>query len=81
MDCNNFFYLLGENMYTKIDDLKHANIIKEYLEKNPEATRKDLTTALQLNYRRLLQLNKTGAIVLPIPTPHNKRNKLKIVRL
>ena len=24
MDCNNFFYLLGENMYTEIDDLKHA---------------------------------------------------------
>lgn len=68
-------------MYTEIDDLKHANIIKEYLEKNPEATRKSLTTALRLNYRRLLQLNKTGVITLPIATPHNKRNKPKITRL
>ena len=24
-------------MYTQIDDLKHADLIKEYLEKNPEA--------------------------------------------
>ena len=26
--------LIGENMYTQLDDLKHANMIKEYLETN-----------------------------------------------
>jgi hypothetical protein len=68
-------------MYTKIDDLKHAGMIKEYLEKNPEATRKDLTVALRFNYRRLIQLNKVGAIALPAATPLGKRNKPKTVRL
>jgi hypothetical protein len=68
-------------MYTKIDDLKHAGMIKEYLEKNPEATRKDLTVALRFNYRRLIQLNKVGSIVLPSATPLGKRNKPKTVRL
>jgi hypothetical protein len=68
-------------MYTQIDDLKHANLIKEYLEKNPEAKRTDLCTALRFNYRRLIQLNKTGAIVLPEATPRGKRNKTKTDRL
>lgn len=68
-------------MYTEIDDLKHANLIKEYLEKNPTANRMDLCTALRFNYRRLIQLHKTGAIILPEITPHGQRNKPKIVRL
>ena len=68
-------------MYTQIDDLKHAGMIKEYLEKNPEATRKDLIVALRFNYRRLIQLNKTGVIVLPEATPRGKRNKAKTDRL
>lgn len=68
-------------MYTEIDDLKHAGMIKEYLEKNPQATRKDLTSSLRLNYRRLVQLDKVGAITLPAATPIGQRNKPKIVRL
>jgi len=55
-------------MYTEIDDLKHAAMIKEYLEKNPEATRKDLTNVLRFNYRRLIQLDKVGVITLPAAT-------------
>lgn len=68
-------------MYTEIDDLKHAAMIKEYLEKNPEATRKDLTNVLRFNYRRLIQLDKVGVIKLPAATPLGKRNKPKTVRL
>jgi hypothetical protein len=68
-------------MYTQIDDLKHANLIKEYLEQNPAATRADLTTALRFNHRRLIQLDKIGAIVLPEATPRGKRNKTKTDRL
>ena len=68
-------------MYTEIDDLKHAGMIKEYLEKNPEATRKDLISVLRFNYRRLIKLDKLGVITLPAATPLGKRNKPKIVRL
>jgi|688.fasta_scaffold158271_2 predicted DNA-binding ribbon-helix-helix protein len=68
-------------MYTQLDDLKHANLIKEYLEKNPQATRKDLSVALRLNYRRLIKLNTEGVIMLPNPIPFNQRNKPKTVRL
>lgn len=68
-------------MYTEIDDLKHASMIKEYLEKNPEATRKDLISVLRFNYRRLIKLDKLGVITLPAATPLGKRNKPKIVRL
>ena len=68
-------------MYTEIDDLKHASMIKEYLEKNPEATRKDLISVLRFNYRRLIKLDKLGVITLPAATPLGKRNKPKTVRL
>jgi hypothetical protein len=68
-------------MYTQIDDLKHANLIKEYLEQNPTANRAELTTALRFNYRRLIQLDKIGAIVLPAVTPMGQRNKAKTDRL
>jgi hypothetical protein len=68
-------------MYTQLDDLKHANLIKEYLEKTPEATRKDLSVALRLNYRRLIKLHTEGVVMLPNPTPFSQRNKPKTVRL
>jgi hypothetical protein len=73
--------LIGENMYTQLDDLKHANMIKEYLEANPNATRKDLSVALHINYRRLMTLNNNGIITLPHAIPFSQRNKPKIVRL
>ncbi len=68
-------------MYTKVDDLNHANTIKKYLEKNPKATRMDLYTALRFNYRRLAKLDKIGIITLPAATPRGQRNKRKIDRL
>jgi len=62
-------------MYTKIDDMNMAQKILSYIEKNPSATRKDITKYCFTNVRRLRQLEADGYINIPPPMPRELRNK------
>jgi hypothetical protein len=61
-------------MYTKLDDIKHANKIKEYMVKNPVASRKDIMIDCITNSHRLKQLEQLNLITLPMPIPYGMRN-------
>jgi hypothetical protein len=62
-------------MYTKLDDARQADKINAYIKANPNATRKLITKGCVTNTHRLKYLEQQGLIVLPLPTPHNIRNK------
>jgi hypothetical protein len=62
-------------MYTKIDDMNMAQKILLYIEKNPNATRKDITKYCFTNMRRLRQLESEGYINIPAPMPRSLRNR------
>ena len=62
-------------MYTKLDDIKMAQKILLYMEKNPSAIRKDIVKYCFTNMRRLRQLEGEGYINIPPPMPRELRNK------
>ena len=62
-------------MYTKLDDMKMAKKIQLYLEKNPSATRMNITKDCFTNMRRLKQLEADGYITIPAVMPRGLRNK------
>lgn len=62
-------------MHTKIDDMNMARKILLYIEKNPNATRKDITKYCFTNMRRLRQLEADGYLTMPAPMPREIRNK------
>ena len=63
-------------MYTQLDDQKQANKIKEFINLNPTALRKDIEKKLCINWHRLKQLEKTGLVTLPRPL--SKKEALSI---
>lgn len=62
-------------MYTKLDDMKMAQKILDYIEKNPSATRSDIRKYCFTNMRRLRQLEAEGYINIPTPMPREIRNR------
>ena len=62
-------------MYTKLDDIKMAQKILDYIEKNPSATRSDIRKHCFTNMRRLRQLEAEGYINIPTPMPREIRNR------
>ena len=64
-------------MYTKLEDLKTAEIINFYIAKNPHATRTNIVESCYTNFHRLKYLEKEGLIKLPPPLPFGERNGLK----
>jgi hypothetical protein len=62
-------------VYTKIDDMRMAQKILLYIDKNPSATRKEIMHHCFTNMRRLRQLEADGYLTIPLPTPRGIRNK------
>jgi hypothetical protein len=62
-------------MYTKLDDIKMAKKIMDYVEKNPTANRKKIIKYCFTNWRRLNQLEAEGYINILPPTPLAERNR------
>ena len=62
-------------MYTKLDDVKMAQKILDYIQKNPSATRSDIRRYCFTNMRRLKQLESEGYINIPPEMPREIRNK------
>jgi len=52
-------------MYTKLDDQKHANIIKQYMENNPNCSIKEIARQCLLCRVRIKSLAKMGYFSLP----------------
>jgi hypothetical protein len=62
-------------MYTKLDDMKMAQKILDYMEKNPSALRGQITKDCFTNMRRLRQLEAEGYLNIPAPMPRGIRNR------
>ena len=62
-------------MYTKIDDMKMADKIKDFIEKNPDATRDKIYKGCFTNVHRVRQLEAEGYLNIPPPMPREIRNK------
>jgi hypothetical protein len=62
-------------MYTKLDDVKMAQKILDYLAKNPSALRGQITRDCFTNMRRLKQLELEGYINIPPEMPREIRNR------
>jgi len=62
-------------MYTKLDDMKMAQKILDYIQKNPSATRSDIRKDCFTNMRRLRQLEAEGYLNIPAPMPRGIRNR------
>ena len=62
-------------MYTKLDDVKMAQKILDYIQKNPSATRSDIRRYCFTNMRRLRQLEAEGYLNIPAPMPRGIRNR------
>jgi hypothetical protein len=62
-------------MYTKLDDIKMAQKILDYIKKKPNATRADIRKYCFTNMRRLRQLEADGYLTMPAPMPREIRNK------
>ena len=63
-------------MYTKLDDQRKANFIKNYLENYPDCTRKQLVQETVTSWTRLQSLERQGYFQLPKLIPYGERNGL-----
>ena len=61
-------------MYTKLDDQRKANFIKNYMETNPNCTRKELVQETVTTWTRLKSLEQQGYFKLPKLIPYGERN-------
>jgi len=61
-------------MYTKLDDQRKANFIKQYLETHPNCTRKELVQETVTTWTRLQSLERQGYYKLPKIVPYGERN-------
>ena len=61
-------------MYTKLDDQRKANFIKQYLQKHPNCTRKELVQETVTTWTRLKSLEMQGYFTLPRLIPLGERN-------
>jgi len=61
-------------MYTKLDDQRKANFIKNYLNTHPDCTRKELVQETVTTWTRLKSLEKQGYLTLPKLIPFGERN-------
>ena len=52
-------------MYTQLDYQRKANFIKNYLEKHPDCTRKQLVQETVTTWTRLQSLERQGYLRLP----------------
>jgi hypothetical protein len=68
-------------MYTKLDEMRFAKKVIQFLDTHPDATRKDIILNLYTNLHRLKALEKDGYVKLPEPTPRAERNKKYIENL
>lgn len=63
-------------MYTKLDDQRKANFIKQYINTHPDCTRKDLVQQTVTSWTRLKNLERQGYFTLPKLIPFGERNGL-----
>jgi hypothetical protein len=63
-------------MYTVLDDRKKAEQIKEYMEANPNAIRKQIYLECNITKYRANMLEGQGLIKLPLPLT-NKQSLMK----
>jgi hypothetical protein len=63
-------------MYTKLDDQRKANFIKNYLYTHPDCTRKELVQETVTTWTRLKSLERQGYLTLPRLIPFGERNGL-----
>jgi len=61
-------------MYTKLDDQRKANFIKQYLNTHPNCTRKEIVQETVTTWTRLQSLERQGYIKLPKLIPYGERN-------
>lgn len=61
-------------MYTKLDDQRKANFIKNYIAQHPNCTRKDLVQSTVTTWTRLKSLEREGYLTLPKLVPFGERN-------
>ena len=61
-------------MYTKLDDERKANFIKNYIANNPNCTRKEIVQETVTTWTRLKSLEKQGYFNLPRLIPYGERN-------
>ena len=61
-------------MYTKLDDQRKANFIKNYMASHPNCTRKELVQETVTTWTRLKSLEQQGYIKLPKLLPYGARN-------
>lgn len=62
-------------MHTKIDDIKMAQRIKDFIEKNPNATRDKIYKGCFTNVHRVRKLEQEGYVNIPLATPRELRNR------
>ena len=65
-------------MYTKLDDQRKANFIKNYMVNHPNCTRKELVQETVTTWTRLKSLEQQGYLTLPRLLLHRERNGLRI---
>ena len=63
-------------MYSKEDDIRKAYLIKQYIENNPNCTRKDIVKNMITTWERINNLSKQGYLTLPKLKPYGERNGL-----
>ena len=63
-------------MYKESDSIRQAHFIKNYIEKNPSCTMKNIIQDCVTNVHRIKNLERQGYIKLPKPTPYGERNGL-----
>lgn len=61
-------------VYTKLDDQRKANFIKNYIANHPNCTRKELVQETVTTWTRLKYLEQEGYLNLPRLIPHGERN-------
>lgn len=61
-------------MYTKLDDQRKANFIKDYMSKYPNCTRKELVQKTVTTWTRLKSLEQDGYLTLPRLLSYGERN-------
>ena len=63
-----------KSQYTKLDDQRKANFIKNYMATHPNCTRKELVQETVTTWTRLKYLEQEGYLSLPKLIPYGERN-------
>ena len=64
-------------MYSREDNIRKAYLIRNYIEANPNCTRKDIVKNMITTWERINNLSKQGYLTLPKLKPYGERNVRK----